>query len=160
MTVIQTKNANETKKVASMLAQEAIGAEQDSALVIALEGDLGAGKTTFVQGFARALGIKEVIHSPTFLILKTYKIQNKKYKIRHLVHIDCYRLDSSDELLHLGFKEILKDKDAIVLIEWGDRVHTLLPRDSVWIRFEHGSSSDERFIKFKNQNERLTCKKH
>lgn len=154
-----TRNANETKKFAARLARSVRFPK-----VIALEGDLGAGKTTFTQGFARALGIKERIQSPTFVLLKIYSIyssslsrryrrkssrlrsNSKTAKFKHLVHIDCYRLASPRDLAHLGFKNLLKDRDAIILIEWAERIKKLLPRNSIRIKFKHGKKFNERII--------------
>ncbi len=113
-------------------------------VVVALVGELGAGKTTFAQGFAHALGVKEKIQSPTFVLLKIYKI--KKGTVRHLVHIDCYRINSPKDMLHLGFKNLLRDKDAIIVIEWAERVRRLLPKHTRWIKFQHGRYPRERLI--------------
>lgn len=146
MAVIQTKSAGETQKVAEMLAEEVGATELDRAVVVALQGDLGAGKTTFTQGFARALGIRENVLSPTFVILKTYQLPKRPHK--YLVHIDCYRIDSPEDLVHLGFRQLLRDKDAIILIEWADRIREILPNDTVWLKFEHGEKPEERIIAF------------
>ena len=98
------------------------------AIVIGLEGELGSGKTTFVQTFATAMGIKEHITSPTFVILKKYG---------NIVHIDAYRLKNSQELLALGFQELMADPHNIILIEWADLVTDILPNDRITIHFEH-----------------------
>lgn len=162
MRAVITKSSRETKRIAALLARS-IKPPQ----VIALEGNLGAGKTTFVQGFARALGIKEKIQSPTFVLMKIYSIyssslsrryrrkssrlrsNNKIYRPQHLVHIDCYRLGSPRDLTHLGFKNLLKDKDAIIIVEWADKIKNLLPKRSLWIKFKHGRKSHERTISIK-----------
>lgn len=153
-----TKSAKETQKIAAILARELIRAPRHvGARVVALQGDLGAGKTTFTQGFARALGVKETVLSPTFVLMKIYglgprikgkskKIKEKRESFRHLVHIDCYRLVSPRDLLHLGFKELLKDKDAIILIEWADRIKKILPPDAIWLKFVHGAKRHQRTI--------------
>jgi len=146
MLKIISKNAKETGRIASILATEVKNLEsKKSAVVIALKGNLGAGKTTFVQGFARALGIKENVLSPTFVLLKTYKIKNVR-NLKHLTHIDCYRVDSPKELEHIGFSKMLKDGDAVVLIEWAEKVKNVLPKDTLWIRFNHGAKPSERVI--------------
>src|SRR3989344_7013228 len=105
------------------------------ARVLSLEGELGSGKTTFSQGFARGLGVKERVSSPTFVIMKPYKLKTKNYKLFY--HIDCYRLKSPKELLELHWKDIVKNPRAIALGEWGNRVQHLLPRDAFHIRFKH-----------------------
>ncbi|MEK7582949.1 MAG: tRNA (adenosine(37)-N6)-threonylcarbamoyltransferase complex ATPase subunit type 1 TsaE [Patescibacteria group bacterium] len=100
------------------------------AIVIGLEGELGSGKTTFVQKFAKALGITEHITSPTFVILKKYG---------NLVHIDAYRLKSSEDLKKLGIQELIEDPRNIIFIEWADLVADILPNDRITIHFEHVS---------------------
>ena len=162
--VFESKSKFETQKIAYFLAKEIIKLPVRSAFVLALEGNLGSGKTTFTQGFASALGIKENVLSPTFVLMKVYSISQKikdlirpsrralgkRLKFNHLIHIDCYRFNSKKDLSHLGFKDLLKDKDAIILIEWADRVKKLLPRDTIWIRFQHGKKPYERIIKILN----------
>lgn len=141
---VVTKGPDETKKIAERLAHELSRANFN---IIALTGELGSGKTTFAQGFARALGIKERIQSPTFVLLKIYKI--KKGTKKHFIHADCYRIDSPRDLLHVGFKKLLQDKDAIILIEWADRIRGLLPKTALWVKFRHGKKSHERIISIK-----------
>lgn len=147
-TSITTTNVVKTKTVASRLAKKMSETISHHARVIALSGNLGAGKTTFTQGFARALGIKTPVQSPTFVLMKIYALENKKY-VKHLVHIDAYRIESPQELEHLGFRELLNDKDAVILIEWADRIKKLLPKDATWITFEHGKKINERIIKIR-----------
>lgn len=145
---IRTKSAKETHNIARELALEAARAKnRTSALVIALLGNLGAGKTTFAQGFAQALGIKERVLSPTFVIMKIYALQ-KRARARHFVHIDCYRIHSPRDLVHLGVKEIFKDTKAIVLIEWPERIRGLIPRNALWVKFQHGKKENERILIF------------
>lgn len=148
---ITTRSANETKKIASILAREASKTKIDaSALVIALSGNLGAGKTTFTQGFARALGIRERVLSPTFVIMKIYALQ-KRARAQHFVHIDCYRIHSPRDITPLGVKEIFKDKDAIILIEWPERIRTLIPKSALWVKFRHGKKENERILTFRQK---------
>jgi tRNA threonylcarbamoyladenosine biosynthesis protein TsaE len=129
------------KRVAAEILKEKRGA---GAAVLALEGDLGAGKTTFAQAFAKALGIKSHVTSPTFLIIRSYKLKTKNYKLFH--HIDAYRLRSPEELLDLGFADLLKNPENIILIEWADKIKDLLPADARWLRFIHGNKEGERKI--------------
>lgn len=103
------------------------GKIRNQAMVLALVGDLGGGKTTFLQGFAKGLGIKEKILSPTFIIVR---------RIKNFYHIDCYRIKKSKELLDLGFKEIIADPKNIIAIEWADRIRKIMPRGTVWIDFK------------------------
>src|SRR4051812_21038937 len=93
---------------------------KDGATVIALQGDLGSGKTTFAQFFGKHLGVKETIASPTFLIQKNYKTWNPFFK--ELIHIDAYRIEAPKELSILHFEETLSDPAKIILIEWPEKV--------------------------------------
>jgi len=120
-----TNSYKETQKLAKELAKNL------DFNVIGLKGDLGGGKTTFTQGFAKALGVKDKVLSPTFVILKKFK-KKKGY----LYHIDCYRLQNGQELIDLGFNDIIKDKDNIVILEWADIVGDILPKKTILIDFE------------------------
>lgn len=146
---LTARSVEETQKIAQSLIADLVRhrvSNKNRAVVVALEGNLGAGKTTFVQGMARALGIRESVLSPTFVLMKAYRIK-KKNRFRHLVHIDCYRLSSPREILHLGFKEIFGDKDSLIVIEWADKIRKLLPPNTVQIRFRHGSKISERVLR-------------
>ena len=148
-----SKSKFQTQKFSVKLAQKILRPTPPAlrARVIALCGDLGAGKTTFVQGFMKALGVKHHITSPTFLIIRKYEIFTPLKKNRphyhHVYHLDLYRIQKPKELLDLGFQKILQEPHAIVLIEWPERVKKLLPKNTVWINFEHGKKEKERIIK-------------
>lgn len=114
------------------------------ARVIGLVGDLGAGKTTFVQGFAKALGIKRHLPSPTFLIFRSYTLLAEPF--RSLYHVDAYRLKDPTELDVLDFSDILKDRHNIVIIEWADRIKKILPPDTTWLYFSHGNKERDRAV--------------
>ena len=152
---IVSKSAKKTQKVAGLLATEMKTLHGKKAVVVALTGDLGSGKTTFTQGFAEALGVKEKVLSPTFVLMKIYRVRcqrsSVKCYLKHLIHIDCYRIDSPREIEHLGLKKVFKDKDAIILIEWADRIKRLLLRDTVWIKFKLGDSRNERILQIQKQ---------
>ena len=116
---IESNGFIKTKKFAALLAREILKTKFSgkAALVLALSGHLGTGKTTFVQGFMRGAGIRKKITSPSFTIVKNYKIKrHKDYK--KIYHIDCYRLKKVRELLDLGLREILSNPQNIVLVEW------------------------------------------
>lgn len=136
--VLISRSSVETQKIAAKLTKEALSFHRPSttAIVIAIEGELGAGKTTFVKGFARALGIKEKISSPTFVILKVYKLTSL-LAYNSLVHVDAYRLKDHHDLILLGIKEILADPRNIVLIEWAERVRKILPRKYIKVHIDH-----------------------
>jgi len=129
---IVTKNFKETKKVGEFLAREIIKSKK--ALIIGLEGELGSGKTTFIQGMAKGLRIKERITSPTFVIFKKFKLGLVPH-LKYFYHIDCYRVQSKD-LLDLGFKEIISQPNLVV-IEWAEKIKKILPKDTFWIKFEY-----------------------
>ena len=152
-----TKSGIETKKFATLLTKEIKkGDGKSRAIVIALSGDLGSGKTTFVQGFAKELGIKEIPKSPTFIIMQIFETRIKNYElgIRNLIHIDAYRLEHPKKLLHLGLKKILNDPHNIVIIEWAEKVKALLPKDAIWISFRH-AGKDKRHIAIKSQYQKF-----
>lgn len=124
------KTEKETLIFAEKFAKKLRGGE-----VIGLIGELGAGKTVFVKGLAHGFEIKKRIQSPTFLLMKIYKIKNKKLKIKNLVHVDAYRLMGADELVDIGLLEWLGRHDTVTVIEWADRVLELL-RDKKLIKIK------------------------
>ena len=128
MKKIITKSEAQTLALGKKLASRLKGGE-----VIALVGDLGAGKTVLARGLARGLGIKNTINSPTFVLLKAYKIKDFRFKIKNLVHVDAYRLNSGRELIDIGLKDWLGQKDSVVLIEWAERVQDVLPKKKIKI---------------------------
>lgn len=128
------KSLQDTQKLAVRIAKEAT--RKDGPSIIALYGDLGAGKTTFVQFLAKALGIKEKVLSPTFVIVKTFVLPKPIGGFKFLTHIDTYRLKSAKELLGLGLRDILKDKENITVIEWPGKIASYLPKNTVRIYFE------------------------
>lgn len=146
MIFYKTNSSKDTQKIAVDLAKKFSATKaKKNALVFALQGDLGSGKTTFTQGFLRALGVKRNITSPTFVLIKNYKLQTKSYKF--LYHVDCYRIKKPSELTDLGFKAILNNPKNIVLIEWPERIRKILPKNFIWLKFEHGEKENQRIIK-------------
>lgn len=157
---IITKTAKETQKIAKILAKEIIKMPTmgKGALVLTLTGELGAGKTTFTQGFVAGLGIKEEVSSPTFLIMKKIelhkhllKVKSAKLKVqskfKSLYHLDCYRLKNEKDLIDLDIKEIIEDRENIILIEWPEKIKKILPKNLIKISFEY-KSLKERLINF------------
>lgn len=114
------------------------------ATVIALSGELGSGKTTFTKSFAEAFGVKaEDITSPTFVIQKKFPVEGRGHW-KTLVHMDAYRLEKSEEIEHLGWKELLADKGNIILIEWPENIGRALPKYAQRISFSYkGENSRE-----------------
>jgi tRNA threonylcarbamoyladenosine biosynthesis protein TsaE len=142
-----TKSAEETQKLGESLVKRLIKRKADKeAAVLALEGDLGGGKTTFVQGMARVLNIKERITSPSFVLIKKYQITppqpspyirgGRREGLRNFYHIDCYRLTKSWQLQELGFGEIINSPQNLVVIEWAQRIPEILPGSTTRIEFE------------------------
>ncbi len=141
MTTFQSSSSAATKKFAKEFAKKIIKeGSGKKAVVIALSGELGAGKTTFTQGFAAGLGIRGRMSSPTFILMRSTKIKTGKF-----IHIDAYRADAGD-FLKLGFKELAADSKNIILVEWADRLKKILPKSAIWLKFEHGKKENERTI--------------
>lgn len=142
----RTRSPEDTKNLAARLAELA----QPGDLLL-LVGDLGAGKTTFTQGFAAQLGISEPVTSPTFTLAREY------HGRLLLHHLDVFRLDHISEVLDLGLPELL-DSDAVTLIEWGDSIRQALPNDylELALTFIDGpdSSPDERRVVLKLKGSR------
>jgi len=127
-----TKSEKETFDFAQDFARKLKGGE-----TIGLVGDLGAGKTIFTKGLAKGLGVKQTIASPTFVLMKVCPIQNSKLKIKNLVHIDSYRIKNKNDLISLGVEEYIDRDDAIVVIEWADRVKKILPKKTKFIKLSN-----------------------
>ena len=121
------------QKVATKMAQNIT--PSTNATVLALHGDLGAGKTTFVQAFAKALGVRESVNSPTFVMQKQYTLEGQKFS--KLIHIDAYRLENARELEVLDWRQQLCDPGNLIVIEWAERVADVLPSDAQHMRFTY-----------------------
>ncbi len=134
-----TNSFEETQKVAYDFAKKIVKGG-----IVALYGNLGVGKTTFTQGLARGLGIERRIISPTFIVLRRHKVkrQNSKGKSANqnskvFYHIDLYRTESQKDIDGLGIEEILKDSQNIIVIEWAEKLGSLLPKKRLDVRFEY-----------------------
>lgn len=128
----------------NILAALMLAKAKSVATVVALVGDLGAGKTTFVQTLARELGVGEVVQSPTYVLMKKYQITNSKFKT--LIHIDAYRLDNAAEFDALRPEEFLDDPHALVVVEWPSKIGGKLPVPDMTITFTEGRTPEERDI--------------
>ncbi len=138
-----SSSSRETKKFGKEFAAQVIGAGFGrAARVVALSGDLGSGKTTFVQGFLRAFGIRRAA-SPTFVIVRRMSVRRGPFQ--NIFHIDAYRVLAKD-LDALGVTRLMRDPRNIILIEWADRVLRLLPKDALYVALAHGSQENERII--------------
>jgi len=128
-------NLAEMQKFAEEFAQGLMSQKaKPFATLIGLKGNLGSGKTTFTQFFAKTFGIEETITSPTFVIQKRYEIKNNE-NFDNLIHIDAYRLKDGNELSALNFEETLSNTKNIILLEWPELVEEALPEDIQTIEF-------------------------
>ncbi len=162
---IVLSSISETKKFAREFLFNLIKKNRQRPLIIALEGSLGSGKTTFTRLIGEVLGIKENISSPTFVLMHTHIITNTKKSIqknqreiispldkknkkrskiqdlikksgyKKLIHIDCYRVETND-IINLGFKDIVKDKKNIVIVEWANKIKKIVPKNAIWLKFK------------------------
>lgn len=132
-----TKSAKDTKEMARVLAEEILKKPIaiSHALVIGLVGELGSGKTTFAQGFAEGLGVGESVLSPTFVLMRQYPLKKKAFVT--FFHIDCYRIDNPQEIVALGWHDLVADPTHLILIEWTDRIVDLLPPMYITLLFHH-----------------------
>lgn len=142
MAVYHSHSAQETEKIGEELAS------QLPSRILALIGELGSGKTTFVKGLAKGLGIKKRILSPTFVFIRRYSISPRRSPRRiggstvrgvmgFLYHIDLYRLEKETEVKGLGLEEIFADDKNLVVIEWAEKIKKLLPKNAVIINFQY-----------------------
>jgi tRNA threonylcarbamoyladenosine biosynthesis protein TsaE len=132
---IISKNTEETKQVAVDFAAS-LNVGIDQATIVCLSGELGAGKTTFMKYLAEYFGIKDTIQSPTFVIMKKYRIQNLVSGFEFLIHIDAYRLEDPSEMLKLGWQEMISDPKNLICIEWPEKIENIIPPHIV-VRFDH-----------------------
>lgn len=136
---------DEIEQIAEGILIEARKNKSKRANVIALYGDLGAGKTTTTKEIAKQLGIKNNVISPTFVIMKKYQTQDVDFK--NLIHIDAYRLEKKEELDVLGWQELIENKYNLVIIEWPEKVPGSLPNDVLNVSLDHKDETT-RNIKF------------
>lgn len=150
-----TNSPNETKKLGEGFARKVRHGG-----IIALQGELGSGKTTFVQGFLKRLRIKGPYTSPTFVVIKHYrpvtqslkpKTQSKKglwvtgCELWDIYHVDAYRVNAKN-VLSLGWEEIIADKNNIIIIEWADRIKKIIPKNCLWIIFKWIDNNTRKII--------------
>ena len=130
---------NQTDKISRELAKTLRQAQGkkffNKAVVIGLSGELGSGKTAFCQSFAKALGVKEKVHSPTFIIFRRYALHVTRYE--HLYHFDAYRIKNKKDILALGWEKIISDPKNIILVEWAENIKKVFPKKHFWINLAH-----------------------
>lgn len=140
-----TGSSSQTKQLGRDIAKRFLKLGRGrNALVFGLIGDLGGGKTTFLQGFARGLGIRQKITSPTFVIMKRFPVFRSAF--RDFYHIDCYRIKKPKEILDLGLKEIISNPKNIVAIEWADKIRKALPKDIVILKFGFNGKNKRKIV--------------
>lgn len=126
-----SKTLNDTKKIANSFAASLRAGD-----VVLLDGDLGSGKTTFVQAVLESFGYKDPVRSPTFSIMNTYPVEYKK--IRTIYHLDLYRIEDANELDQLGLEDIFNDQNSVVFIEWPrSEVEQFIGEEYHRIKFEY-----------------------
>jgi len=133
-----SNSKEETQKIAFDLAKRLGGGE-----ILCFFGNLGAGKTTFIQGLAKKLGVKQNVTSPTFVLMKKYKTPKNNF-----YHLDCYRLSSPQEAIDLGIEEIWENKNNIIAIEWADKITDILPKKHIDICLESLSENERKITIF------------
>lgn len=141
--VFLSKSPNKTRQLGGKLGRLLLGGE-----IIALEGDLGGGKTLFTKGIACGLGIKREITSPSFVVMKKYPA----FKL-FLYHFDFYRIDNPADVVGWELKEAIADKKSIIVIEWGQKIEKILPKERLEIVFGYVGKSSRKLI-FKAKGER------
>lgn len=139
--------------VRNVLAVIGMEEKKERATLVALRGDLGAGKTTFTQALARELGISDTLQSPTYVLMKSYPISFKQPfpgiegRFDKLVHIDAYRLNSAEEFAALKPETFLNDPRALVVVEWPEKVGGALPEPDITLNFSSENAAEgERFV--------------
>lgn len=128
----RSHTADELRAIAAAFIAKSEPAPE-RATIIALSGDLGAGKTCFAQGAARALGVAEQVSSPTFVIEKVYPLSGQRWE--RLIHIDAYRLKGAEELRVLRWGDLVKDRENLILIEWPEQVPGAIPDGAIRVHF-------------------------
>ena len=128
----ESHTADELKAIAADFVHS-LAPDQARATVVTLSGELGAGKTTFTQGLAAALGVSETVASPTFILEKRYALDGERWQ--HLIHIDAYRLNGEHELGALEWDGIIADAGNLILLEWPERIPAAIPNDAIRLHF-------------------------
>jgi len=140
MQKLVSKSLEETEKIArNFLKEISENKKEGGAIIVGLFGDLGSGKTSFVKGVAKTLGVEGSVSSPTFVIEKIYKLSDyelETHNFSHLIHIDAYRLSGGEELKNLGWNEIISNYKNIIFIEWPENVEEVLPKEIKKINFK------------------------
>ncbi len=148
---VLSRSEENTKNIAKEIWQKYETHKNKRAIVFALQGKMGAGKTIFTKGLAKAMGIDELVTSPTFALENSYRSTANS---NQLFHFDAWRMENSDELRALGFEDLIKNK-SVVSIEWSDRVSSVIREFDdeaiiIWVKIEYGKMENERAISWGN----------
>lgn len=141
---------NNKEQIIKEIIKKALLGKKKNATIISLSGDLGAGKTTITKEIAKQLGIKENVISPTFVIMKIYKLESssKHYSIfKKLIHIDAYRIEDAKEFINFNWEEIISDTENLVVLEWPEKIKNIIPKNAINISLSH-VNEDTREIEF------------
>jgi len=143
-----SKSVKETAEIAANFVKK-LKPSSSSATTVGLYGELGSGKTTFMKYLAESLGVADTIQSPTFVIQKIYDLtptlsltrrgrlrQAERGEVKRLIHVDAYRIEKDEEMLNLGWQEIISDPQNLICIEWPERIAKIMP-EHIKIFFEH-----------------------
>jgi tRNA threonylcarbamoyladenosine biosynthesis protein TsaE len=149
-------NLPDTKKFAEEFLQMVIDGDRERNVIL-LQGNLGAGKTTFSQFFLEKIGAEGPFTSPTFVIMKKYELNNSSSGptsaavqpleeiCKDVYHLDCYRVDEAS-VLDLGWEEMIEDKTNVLLVEWPEKIKNIWPEKYWLLKFEYGEDKDDRRI--------------
>lgn len=138
-----SRSLADTKKYAEILLRRLVGSPRRGAAVLALYGNLGAGKTALTKALAELLGVADTVNSPTFILEKVYRTEHPTFK--RLIHIDAYRLEEPQELEHLGWSELVSDGENLIVVEWSEQVEGLIPESALRVRAEFVDETTRNF---------------
>ena len=143
---ILTSDENQTLEAGSVFSRNLLEKNYSRSIIIFLEGNLGAGKTTFTKGVMRGLGYKELVKSPTYNLVEIHETENLK-----VFHFDLYRINDPHELTEIGIEEYLEEVNSISIFEWPENAQSLLPQPDYTIEIEHSDDEqlDKRYIRIK-----------
>lgn len=144
MEQVVVHTVEELRAFAERVAKDIQAVQVSGAAILALTGELGAGKTTFTQALAKALGVTETVTSPTFVVMKRYPIQSERFY--SLVHVDLYRVDDVSELAPLRFNEEIQNPKNLIVVEWPERAPGVIPMTAMPIAFTVGEAGARTII--------------
>ncbi len=140
---------NELSKIADQIIADATNrASADHATIVAFSGDLGAGKTTMIKEIAKSLGVQQDLASPTYVIYKVYNLDQGRSPFKKLIHGDMYRLESSGEIMQLGWEQLIADPENLILVEWPEKIADVIPDWAGRVTLNH-AGADTRTLDIK-----------